>query len=213
MSAGKPASIQCARGLAPRLEIDKKEKTVDISQESIKILIALLPGFLFIKVVGLRCSLKNYEVHNYIVDSLIVSLVIYAIATFFEISISGADWKAIFLIFTLTIVLALLWSVVINRDWIAKLLHPGEIHLSTHSSIFPVKAIEKFKGKWHLVRYSDGKEIVGIIREFNHETLEILIEKGRLVMKEGTLSPESAWYYSPSGDHIVYMRTLEEKQP
>jgi hypothetical protein len=185
---------------------------VDISQESIKLLIALLPGFLFIKVVGLRCSIKNYEVHNYIVDSLIVSLVIYAIAELLGISISGVNWKPILLIFGLTIALALFWSVIINRDLIAKLLHPGDIHLSTHSSIFPVKAIEKFKGKWHLIRYSDGKQIVGIIREFNHETKEILIEKGRLVKKDGSLSPESAWYYSPSGDQIIYMRTLEENK-
>jgi len=185
---------------------------MDISQETIKILIALLPGFLFIKVVSLRCSIKKYEVHNYVVDSLIVSLVIYAIAKLLGVSISGADWKSILIILTLTIALALLWSVVINRDWIAKILHPGDVQLSTHSSIFPVKAIDKFKGKWHLVRYSDGKEIVGIIREFNHETHEALIEKGRMVMKGGSLSPESAWYYSPSGDQIIYMRTLEENK-
>jgi len=186
---------------------------MDISQETIKMLISLLPGFLFIKVVSLRCSIKKYEVHNYIVDSLIASLVIYAIAKLFGVTISGADWKPILIILSLTITLALLWSVIINRDFIAKLLHPGDVQLSTHSSIFPVKAIENFKGKWHLIRYSDGKELVGIIREFNPETHEILIEKGRLVMKGGVLSPESAWYYSPSGDQIIYMRTLEENKP
>ena len=185
---------------------------MDISQETIKILIALLPGFLFIKVVSLRCAIKKYEIHNYIVDSLIISLIIYALANLFGISVSGAEWKPILLILALTIILAVLWSIVINRDWIAKLLHPGDIHLSTHSSIFPVKAIEKFKGKWHLIRYSDGKEIVGIIREYNHETHEALIERGRMVMKGGGLSPESAWYYSPSGNQIIYMRTIEENK-
>ena len=185
---------------------------MDLSQETIKIMISLLPGFLFIKVVSLRCSIKKYEVHNYIVDSLIVSLVIYAVASFIGITISSMDWKPIIKIFSLTIMLALIWSVIINRDWIANLLHPGDVQLSTHSSIFPVKGIDKFKGKWHLIRYSDGKEIVGIIREYNHETHEALIEKGHLVMKGGSLSPESAWYYSPSGDQIIYMRTLEEKK-
>ena len=106
---------------------------MDISQETIKILISLLPGFLFIKVVSLRCSIKKYEVHNYIVDSLIVSLVIYAIAKLFGVTISGADWKPILIILSLTITLAFLWSVIINRDLIAKLLHPGDIQLSTHS--------------------------------------------------------------------------------
>ena len=183
---------------------------MDISQETIKILIALLPGFLFIKVVSLRCAIKKYEVHNYVVDSLIVSLVIYAIANLFGIPVSGAEWHPILIILALTIILALLWAIVINRDWIAKILHPGDIYLSTHSSIFPVKAIEKFKGKWHLIRYSDSKEIVGIVREYNHETHEALVEKGRLVMKDGSLSPESAWYYFPSGDNITFIRTLEE---
>ncbi len=185
---------------------------MDISQESITVLTFLLPGFLFIKVLSLRCSIEKYEVHHYVVDSLIASLVIYAIAKLFGVTISGTDWKPILSVLSLTIILALLWSVIINRDWIAKALHSGDARLSTHSSIFPVKAIEQFTGKWHLIRYSDGKEIVGIIREYNHETHETLIERGRLVLKSGALSPESAWYYSPSGEQIVYMRTLEEKQ-
>ena len=63
-----------------------------------------------------------------------------------------------------------------------------------------------------MIRYSDGIEIVGIICEFNNETNEILIEKGYLVIKGGSLSPESAWYYSPPGDKIIYMRTLEENK-
>ena len=74
---------------------------MDYSQESIKILIALLPGFLFIKIVGLRCSINDYEAHNYIVDSLIASLVIYAIASLFGVSISGAGWLPIFIILSL----------------------------------------------------------------------------------------------------------------
>ena len=185
---------------------------MDISQETIKIMILLLPGFLFIKVVSLRCSIKQYEVHNYIVDSLIVSLVIYAIGSFLGITFTSMDWEPVIKILSLTTVLALIWSVIINRDWLAIILHPGDIQLSTHSSIFPVKAIDKFKGKWHLIRYSDGKEIVGIIREYNHETHETLIEKGHLVMKGGALSPETAWYYSPSGEQIIYMRTLEENK-
>lgn len=185
---------------------------MDVSQETIKILVALLPGFLFIKIISLRCSIKKYEVHNYVVDSLIVSLIIYTIAKILGVPISGADWIPILIILTITIALAIFWSVIINRDWIAKILHPGDIQLSTHSSIFPVKGIDKFKGKWHLIRFSDGKEIIGIVREYNHVTHEALIEKGRMILKGGSLSPESAWYYSPSGDQIIYMRTLEENK-
>jgi hypothetical protein len=185
---------------------------MDISQETIKILISLLPGFLFIKIVSLRCAIRKYEAHDYIVDSLIASLIIYAIVKAFGVAISEVGWIQISIVLSFTFVLALIWSVIINRDWIAKLLHPGDIKLSTHSSIFPVKAIKKFKGKWHLIRFNDGKEIVGIVRTFNHETHETLIENGRIVMKGGKLSPDSAWYYSPSGEQITYMRTIEGKK-
>lgn len=185
---------------------------MDVSKETIEVLILLLPGFLFIKVVSLRCSLKKYEAHHYIVDALIASLVIYSMAKFLNIQVTSAGWKPIVYIFMLTIISALAWSVVINKDWVSKILHSGDYRLSTHSSIFPVKAIEKFKGKWHLVRFSDGKEIVGVLREFNQETHEALIENARMVMKGGKLSPDKAWYYSPSGEQIIYMRTLEENK-
>ena len=183
---------------------------MDISQESIKLLISLLPGFLFIKIIALRCSINKQEVHEYIVDALIKSLVVYALANLFGISISGADWRSILKILGLTIILGLLWSIVINRDWIAKIMHLGNSRLSTHSSIFPIKGIKEFKGKYRLIRFSDGKEIVGILREYKHETHEALIEKGQMILSGGKLTPESAWYYSPSGEQIIYMRTIEK---
>lgn len=186
-------------------------KSMDISQETIKVLIFLLPGFVFIKIFSFRCFIKTYQTFDYVVDSLIASIVIYAISNYFLTSNSISNLTIeIFTVLFITIVLSLTWSVIISKDWIAKILHPGNVRLSTHSGIFPIKAIEKFKGKWHLIRYSNGKEIVGIIRELNHETNEMLIEKGKMVMKDGKLSKESAWYYSPAGDKVIYIRTLEE---
>ncbi|MCU7843325.1 MAG: hypothetical protein KZQ93_05750 [Candidatus Thiodiazotropha sp. (ex Monitilora ramsayi)] len=183
---------------------------MDVSEETIKVMISLLPGFLFIKVVSLRSSIKKYEAHHYVVDALIASLVIYSVAKLLRIDTSGAEWEQIFYVLLLTVILGLVWSVVINRDWLSIILHPGDAKLSTHSSIFPVKAINEFTGKWHLIRFSNGKEIVGVLREFNHETHEALIENGRLILRDGKLSPDSAWYYSPSGEQIIYMRTIEE---
>jgi hypothetical protein len=172
----------------------------------------LLPGFLFIKIISLRCSIREYEVHHYIVDSLLSSLVIYLIVSLIPIKIELSSGVSIALVIGVTILLSLICSVILNRDWLAKLLHPGDTHLSTHSSIFPVKGIKEFKGKWHLIRFSDGKEIVGVLREFNHDTHEALIEKARLIVGKGNLSSESAWYYVPSGEQIIYMRTIEENK-
>jgi len=184
---------------------------MDISQETIKVLLFLLPGFLFIKVVSLRCSLREYEPLHYVVDSLMASLVIYAIASMFSVTSDYSSSGSIAIVIGITVTLAFIWSVILNRDWLAKLLHPGDTSLSTHSSIFPVKGIDKFKEKWHLIRFSDGKEIVGIIREYNHDTHEALVENGRIIHGKGKMSPDPAWYYIPSGDQIVYMRTIEEK--
>lgn len=194
---------------------------MDASKEAVEVLTSLLPGFLFLKVVALRSSVSKYEAHHYLVDALIASLVIYSMVAFFDwvtsrmmgFQIMTSVELRIFVTLLLTIVMGLLWSVAINRDWLAKWLHRGDTRISTHAAIFPVKGIDKFKGKWHLIRFSDGKEIVGIVREYNHETHEALIEQGRLVMAGGVLSQEQAWYYSPSGDQIVYMRTLEQDKP
>jgi len=183
---------------------------MDASEETVKILLFLLPGFIFIKIVQLRCSLKKYEPYQYIVDSLIASLIIYTIASGFSITPNNSTWQSITIIIIITIVLAIIWSLVLQKDLLSKILHPGETSISTHHSIYPVKAIEKFKRKWHLVRLSDGKEIVGIVREFNYDTKEMLIEKGRMILDEGKTSEDSAWYYIPSGDQVIYIRTIEK---
>lgn len=179
------------------------------TEEGIKILVALLPGFLFFKVLGIKSSLKKLEAHEYIVDALIVSLAIYALALLIGIDMSVVSWELIGIILGLTIILALVWSWILNNDWLAKLLSSGDTYLSAHASIFPINALDKFRGKWHLIRYKDGKEIVGIVRKYNHETHEALIENGRIVKRSGELSKDSAWYYVPAGDQIIYMRTLE----
>ena len=149
---------------------------MDASKEAVEILTSLLPGFLFLKVVALRSSVSKYEAHHYLVDALIASLVIYLLVAVldwvssqmlgFQIMVSVE--LRIFVTLLLTVVMGLLWSVAINQDWLAKWLNRGDTRISTHAAIFPVKGIEKFKGKWHLVRFADGKEIVGIVREYNH---------------------------------------------
>ena len=56
---------------------------------------------------------------------------------------------------------------------------------------------------------ASGKEIRGILREYDVESHEALIENGQLILAGGKTSA-SAWYYIPSGEHIEYIRTIEE---
>lgn len=104
---------------------------MDASKEAVKVLTSMLPGFLFLKVVALESSVSKYEAHHYLVDALIASLVIYSVVAFLDWIISlMLDFQImapvqlrIFVTLLLTIVMVLLWSVAINRDWLAKWLH------------------------------------------------------------------------------------------
>jgi hypothetical protein len=111
----------------------------------------LLPGFFFIKIVSVRCSLEEYKVHHYLIDSLMISVVIYALVGLIFSIESYSSPSAIVKVFILTVILALIWSVIINKDILSKIFNPGDTRLSMHSKIFPVKGLERFKGKWHLV--------------------------------------------------------------
>ena len=185
---------------------------MNLTTEGLSLLIALIPGFLFMKIVTLRTGGSKPDTSTFLVDSLISSFFIYATAKSLRLSITLSNGYQLLLLLILTIILGIFWSIAINKDLISKFLQPGSIRQSVHSSIFPVMGIKEFEGKWHLIKLSDGIEIVGVIRAYNHNTHEMLIRDGRIVVGHGKLSPESAWYYIPSGDSILFARTLEEKK-
>ena len=182
---------------------------MSISKEAIEILIYLLPGFIFLGVVRMRCVTKDLPYQYYIINSLIVSLFIYVVAAAIGVADNVTKPVSAATIIFMAAMGGFLWSIVLNRDWLAKILHPGHTRVSTHDHIYPVKGAQKFSGKWHVVRLSQGTEICGVVREFDVQTHEMLIEKGRLVLPGGKLSKDSAWYYIPSGHGVAYLRTLE----
>lgn len=184
---------------------------MELAKETINILAYLIPGFLFQNIVRLRCPVKKeVSFDSLVVDSLMWSLIIYSISSIFGLTKAPFEARDIIGILTIAAVSGFLWSVVINRDWIAKLLNPVGPRISTHDHIFPVKGIQHFLGKWHLITLQDGSEICGIIREFDVESQETLIESGRFVLPNGQLTPEKSWIYLPSGTQICHFRTLEE---
>lgn len=186
---------------------------MSISDEAIQILVYLLPGFIFLGVVRMRCVSRELEYQYYMINALIASLLIYVLAAALGLTDDVSEPASAAAIVLIAVVGGLTWSVVINRDWLSKILHPvGFTKISSHDHIYPVKAAEKFSGKWHVVRLSQGTEICGIVREYDVHSHEMLIEKGYLILPDGTLSKESAWYYIPAGSGISYLRTVEEKQ-
>ena len=185
---------------------------MQLTQETITILAYLIPGFLFQKVLHFRCPLKEAPYQYFVIDSLLWSLVIYAIALPLGFGSVPVTAKDIGFVLGIAFFGGLIWSEVIKRDWLSKVLTPIGPRPSSHYHIFPVKGIEKFKEKWHLVGLGDGMEICGIIREFNVETHELLLERGRMVLPNGTLAKEEACFYLPTGNCIRYIRTLEENK-
>ncbi len=181
-----------------------------ISQEVIEILTYLLPGFIFMSIVRLRCATKDLEYQYYIIYSLIVSLFIYYTATAFGVAVDPTNPMSFIIVLFIAVATGIIWSVVINDDLLSKVFHLfGSSSLSSQDYIYPVKGIKHFTGKWHVVRLKQVTEILGFVKEFDVQSHEMLIEDGRLVLPDGELSPESAWYYIPAGQRIASLRTIE----
>ena len=181
-----------------------------VTQDAIKVLILLVPGILFMKVVGLRCPQKELKYQYFLTDALLASLVTYLAASVFGVDYDRVGWRSVLLVLVVASLLGFLWSVIMNQDYLPKLLHGKGSYLSSHDYIFPVSGISEFRGKWHVVGLDNGKEICGVIRKFDVETNELLMENARWVLGNATLAPDSMWLYLPPHGRLVYMRTLEE---
>lgn len=189
---------------------------MSLTQETIQLLLFLLPGFIALKLVQFRCDVDTPPFPYFVVNALTLTLVAYLV-TDGVLALFGVDPQAdpFSLPRTATSVgvggaLGFALSVCINRDWGARLLHWGDLRLSTHERIFSGKAIQHFRGKWHVVGFKDGKEVLGVIREFNTTTCEVLLE-GAQWIRNGDLAPDRAWFYIPPGAGIQYIRTVNEE--
>ena len=118
-----------------------------------------------------------------------------------------------------TFLLSILFGVLIgeakNRDWFSSLFRGRTYFLSSQDKIFSIKATEKLFGKWHVIGLKNGKELCGIVREFNTLNNEMLVEDARWVIRNNnscSLSHDSSWLYFPPNQDIEYIRTIEKAQ-
>ena len=181
------------------------------TQEAMNILVALLPGFLFVKVFALRTSVGEYKPHILIVDALLVSLVVTGIAASFPQNYQPSSIEAKTLInFCIAILIALIWSEVINRDWLSKFMQLGKTRLSSQHKIYPIVGVQELQGKWHLMRMTSGVQFVGFLSWFDSKTHEALFEDAQQLGADGVLEANQGTVYVPSGDHIEFIKTIGE---
>lgn len=184
---------------------------MELSLDVIQLFIFLLPGFITIKIVDLKCDVIPKEYKYFLIDALLYSLVIYVLTSPI---IQNKGWShPVSLVSALLIAIALgmIFGEVKNKEYTGLIFNTGRGYLSTHDKIFSLKASEKLFGKWHVIGLKGGKEICGIIRNFNTGNNEMLIEDARWVIgdEDKELAPEASWLYLPPNQDIEYIRSIE----
>ena len=161
------------------------------------------------KIVGLKADVRDEGYQYYVVEALLYAVIIYMLASFIGIGSNLLAPKAILGVFLLSALVGLISGEAKNGEWLSKAFKTRLRSLSTHDKIFYAKAADRIFGKWHVVGLRNGKEVFGILREYNTQTNEMLIEDGRWVMPNGALAPDSGWVYLPPSDQIEYVRSIE----
>jgi uncharacterized protein involved in tellurium resistance len=177
--------------------------------DAIKLLVFLMPGFIVLKIISLKCDVKLEDYKYYVVEALIYSVFIYMVAGFTHLNANLDSPINILCIFLLATLSGIIIAEVKNLEIISKLFNGTEKSLSSHDKIYYIKAHAQFKEKWHVIGLKNGKELCGIVRAFNTENNEMLIEKARWISKNGNMAPEFGWVYFPPNQELEYMRTLE----
>lgn len=182
---------------------------MNIVDDSIRLLVFLLPGFVAMKVVAHKCDVKQQSQHETLIDALIYSVIVYMILGALGLEADLTRPGAILAAFALAGLVGIATGEAKNREWIARLLTSDRYGISTHDKIFYMKGAEKLFGRWHVIGLKNGKELFGIIRNVDTNTNEMLIEDARWLVR-GTLAGDPSWVYLPPETEIEYIRAEGE---
>src|SRR5437764_604934 len=151
----------------------KMEGPLGIVDDSIRLLVFLLPGFVAMKVVAHKCDVKQQSQHETLIDALLYSVVVYMILGALGLEADLTSSGTILAAFTLAALVGIVVGEAKNHEWIAGVLSSDRFGISTHDKIFYAKGAEKLFGKWHVIGLKNGKEIFGIIRNVDTNTNEM----------------------------------------
>ncbi|MCP5106313.1 MAG: hypothetical protein GY950_23210 [bacterium] len=184
---------------------------MDIVDSTVGLLIFLMPGFIVLKMVSFKCDIKDKGYKFYVLEALIYSVLIYMIVGFLPIKINPISSSYVLVIFLISVLFGILAGEIKNADIILKIFQKEGTGLSGHEKIFYIKAKDKLlkTDTWHVIGLKNGKEICGIVREYNPDNNEMLIEKARWI-NSGKLSKHYGWLYFPPNDEIEYIISIEK---
>jgi len=182
---------------------------MNIVDDSIRLLVFLLPGFVAMKVVAYKSDVKQQSQHETLIDALLYSVIVYMILGALGLEADLTRPSAILAAFAVADLVGIVTGEAKNREWIAGLLTSDRFGISTHDKIFYSKGAEKIFGKWHVLGLKSGKEVFGIIRNIDTNTNEMLLEDARWLV-DGHLAGEPSWLYLPPGTEIEYVRAIDK---
>ena len=181
---------------------------MDIANDAIRLLVFLLPGFITLRVISYKADVKKEEYEYYVVEALIYSIFIFMLAGFLRLSTNLTAPSSIASLFCLSILTGIIFGEMKRREVLSHIFRSKNAILSTHDKIFYMCAGDIFFGKWHMIGFKNGKEILGIVEAFNTENNEMLIKDGRWVAN-GKVAEDKGWIYVPPNEDIHYIRTFE----
>lgn len=181
---------------------------MDIANDAIKILIFLLPGFITLRVISYKINVQKKEYQFYVAEAVLYSAFVYMVAGALQLTTDLLKPSAILSLFCLSILTGIITGEMKQRGILSTVFRNKNAMLSTHDKIFYGYAGDIFFDKWHLIGFKDGKEILGIIKQYNTENNEILIEDGQWVIN-GSVAIDKGWFYFPPNEDIRYIRALQ----
>lgn len=181
---------------------------MSIVDDSIRLLVFLLPGFIAMKVVAHKCDVKQQSQHETLIDALLYSVIVYMVLGALGLESDLTHPGAILSALSIAVLVGIVTGEAKNGEWLANVLSSDRFGISTHDKIFYVKGAEKLFGKWHVIGLRNGKEIFGIIRNVDTNTNEMLLEDAKWLVA-GQLVGEPSWLYLPPETEVEYIRAVD----
>jgi hypothetical protein len=182
----------------------------DLASDTIRILVFLLPGFLTIRVISMKCDLKEQSQQEMVIDALLYSLVVYAglgvLWSYADLSDPLAALAAV----AAALLLGMIVSEARNRDWLGRAFARSRFGLSVHEKVLYQRGAEKLSGHWHVIGLKNGKEILGVVRNVDTNTNEMLIEGARWLMGS-VIVGEPQWLYLPPDTELEYIIAMSDQ--
>lgn len=82
--------------------------------------------------------------------------------------------------------------------------------LSVHDKILYMRGAERLFGHWHVVGLKNGKEILGVVRDIDTNTNEMLIEDARWIVGASVVG-KPQWLYLPPETELEYITAVSDQ--